>query len=554
MSVKTMAVAPLKKLFGFGQKAPPVRRYGPATAPDFEVLQMGRAVQNWFHRSIDIPRSRLERYRLMDALDSQDIIASAHDLLAEDATRRDLVTGRVVWVVSPNRDIERILNSLLARTRQETRAFSIIRDMTARGDHFESIRQKIGAADQPVGIQDTHPVGAEFVSIRQDELQRLAGYGFGEVPPEDETAQPHAPQPMRGENDLFPWEMLHFRLLGAEMYYPYGTPFLLPATRITRMLNMSEEQMVIARLMRAPPRLKWKVWTGGVPADEINDILNMFQNRVQKKMLYDPQTGQMKHEINPIDTTCDLFIPVGPDGANSDVELLQGAGVIGNVLDIEYLRKRFFACLRIPPDYMGYEESKGTLNANTPLAEQQDRYANTVDRIQRAYMEGILMMCRIELILSGIDIWNKQNEFKVVMPPVSSLREERAAKVAKDRAEIVATLIGLGQDLGIDQAKWRQYVGKISGLPEEVSQMIANPDSEGHQQLQSILRTPTNVDKAQALLESWAQAAIRESIRHSTLSSLDESYPLEFPLPTPKLIQEATSKRKRVNLVERTEP
>ena len=294
----------------------------------------------------------------------------------------------------------------------------------------------------------------------------------------------------------------------------------------------SEEAMVIHRIRRSPDRLKWKVDTTGLPPDERQEYLQTFKNATKKNMMLDPETGQMKQEVSPWTLDCDIFLS-SAENDKTDVEVLKGSGPIGNIIDIEYLRTRLFNCLRIPPDYMGLSESKGSLNSNSPLADQDVRYAKTIKRMQKAFMVGVIQLIQIDLLLRGIDITLPENEFKVTMAPVSYLEELRQAEVSKNRAEIVGELLTLGKELGFNQKSWTEYVAKLSGFADEFTRAV----QPGEQEVQAAKTgQPESNAKVQQLVERMMQMRPTNGV-----SSL--AVPFRFERPTKQQIVEATARR-----------
>ena len=63
--------------------------------------------------------------------------------------------------------------------------------------------------------------------------------------------------------DFNPWEIAHFRLLGDDRRLPYGTSVLEKARRVWKQLLLSEDAMLVYRVVRAPERRVFKVgWSG----------------------------------------------------------------------------------------------------------------------------------------------------------------------------------------------------------------------------------------------------------------------------------------------------
>ena len=77
--------------------------------------------------------------------------------------------------------------------------------------------------------------------------------------------------------------------------------------------------------------------------------------------------------------TEDFYLPVR--GGDSGTQLENLPGLEFNAIDdIEYLKNKLLAALRVPKAYLGYEEEVGS---KATLAAEDVRFARTIERIQR---------------------------------------------------------------------------------------------------------------------------------------------------------------------------
>lgn len=476
-----LPVRPLRNLlslFGFGKGQPPRARHGQSDVLNVEFgSAIGQAVQQWYDNNMSLAVDRRQRYREMDAIDQNDILCSALDLYTEDALRSDQATGRTIWAVSRNRDIERIANHLMVQTcRLEEQGEHIVRSMCKYGDRFMSCLQMVNDKDVAVRIGGLRVVQPYWVSKEQDPLGRVSGYILGYEGNDSDPGHRWPIPKTETMESLMPWEMVHFMLPGQDDSGIYGTSILFAARRVFRRLNMMEEALTIHRIKKAPDRYKWKVPTGGAPPDEQQEILNEFKQRMNKAYLFDKDTGEMKQELAPWSLDDDIYLAVAED-MQADCELLKGSGVIGNITDVEYMRNRLFSCIRIPPDFLGFAESGGSLNQTTPLSEQSIRYSHTVKKVQKAYATGVTQLVKIDMVMRGIDPDDERNKFTIRMSPVSHLEEKQAAETAKVRADIVSELLRAGKELGVNKQRWHDYVGKLSGFPEEIVDLLKSSET-----------------------------------------------------------------------------
>ncbi len=145
--------------------------------------------------------------------------------------------------------------------------------------------------------------------------------------------------------------------------YPYGTSILKPVVRLWKRLKMLEDAITVYRLSRATQRYIFRVYTGDLPPEEARRYVMQIRDDLKKNKIIDPRTGDLSVEANFWDINDDLWIPVGSDGRDVQVDILQGNPNIADIGDIEYFLSQFFGALNIPKAYMGneYDVNRATL-------------------------------------------------------------------------------------------------------------------------------------------------------------------------------------------------
>jgi len=467
--------AALLTLFGFGRGASPSQRnigQNLDVKPDIQ----SDPIKSWYNQQMGMVADRHTLYKEYEGMDMSDILSSALDLYTEDTLRQDSVTGRSVWPAADNPNVQAILDDTFRTLRFEERSFELVRAFIKYGDVFASLVQGLNSEGFPTGLTNMKVIIPSEVEVVMDGFGRVQNYQLGS------SSQGSSPTP---NADLAqPWEIGHFRLPGKQIESSYGTSILFSSRRIWRILKMVEDALALYRIKRSPDRLLWKVDMTSTSADERYDILNEFKKAVTQKSYVDEQNTDARHEVLPWDTMSDIFLPVTQE-SQTDVTTLKGAGVVGNIFDVEYFRRRLFSTLRIPEDYMGTSESSSGLNSTSSLAEQDVRYSRTIKRIQKAFMVAINQICQVDLVMRGIDIFKKENEFRIAMNPPSYIEEQQIADVAKTRASTVAELLSTGKEVGLTGNAWKRYVANLSGFPEDLQAALTESSDGGLQALKS---------------------------------------------------------------------
>lgn len=119
--------------------------------------------------------------------------------------------------------------------------------------------------------------------------------------------------------------------------------------------SLTEEAMLIHRIMRAPEKRVFKIDVGNMSPDAIDSYMHEIIQDVQQTPLVDQQTGEYNLEFNLQNMLEDFYFPVRGDSTGTEVESLQGLDYQA-IEDVEYLRKKLMSALRIPNAFLGYEQ------------------------------------------------------------------------------------------------------------------------------------------------------------------------------------------------------
>ena len=103
-----------------------------------------------------------------------------------------------------------------------------------------------------------------------------------------------------GNRTLENWEVTHFRLLGNDMFLPYGSSIIEPARRIWRQLILIEDAMLVYRVVRAPERRVFYIDVANVPPNEVPQYIEQQRAQLHTAPVIDRQTGRVDVRYNPM--------------------------------------------------------------------------------------------------------------------------------------------------------------------------------------------------------------------------------------------------------------
>ena len=93
----------------------------------------------------------------------------------------------------------------------------------------------------------------------------------------------------------------------------------------------------------------------------------------------------------------DFYLPVRGGQTGTEIDTLSGMEWTG-IDDVNYLKERMFAALKIPKAFIGYEEG---VEGKATLAAQDVRFARTIERIQRIVVSELTKIAIVHLYSQG---------------------------------------------------------------------------------------------------------------------------------------------------------
>ena len=380
--------------------------------------QMGWAGKENQRNAYEIARNQLFRdYELMDA---DPIISSALDIYSDESTI-DNIEGQILKIKTDNTKVHEILHNLFYDIiNVEFNLWSWMRNLTKYGDFFLSldIVDKYGIVNvKPLStygvfrLEDHDPSNPKLVQFEIEEG------GNTEVK----------------EN----YEVAHFRLVSDSNFLPYGKSMLEGARRVFKQLTLMEDAMLIHRIMRAPEKRIFKVDIGNIPPNEVENFMNKIIGKMKKIPVIDQNTGDYNLRYNMESTTEDYYLPVRGSDSGTAIETLQGLTNEGAIDDIEYLRNKLHAALKVPKAFLGYEENVGS---KATLAAEDVRFARTIERLQKIVVAELSKIAIVHLYSQGFEDAELIN-FDLELQNPSMIHEQEKLELLSQQVDIANSLI-----------------------------------------------------------------------------------------------------------------
>jgi hypothetical protein len=231
------------------------------------------------------------------------------------------------------------------------------------------------------------------------------------------------------------YEVAHFRLLSDAAYLPYGRSYLEPARKVFKQLILMEDAMLIHRIMRAPEKRIFYMNVGGIPPQEIDSFMEKTVARMKKTPYIDQASGDYNLKFNIQNMTEDFYIPVRGNDASTKIETTKGLDYDGTT-DIEYLKNRMLAALKIPKAFLGYDEN---LEGKSTLAAMDIRFARTIERLQRTIVSELHKIALVHLYTQGFTDADLV-DFELELTGPSIVFEQEKTELYKSKVELANSI------------------------------------------------------------------------------------------------------------------
>jgi hypothetical protein len=392
--------------------------------------------------------ARLELFRDYDVMDMDPIISAALDIYADECVTESEM-GDILTITSEDENIKEILENLFKDILNvEFNLWSWVRNMVKYGDFF----LKLDISPE-YGIYTVVPLSAY-------EVTRVEGSN----PDNMNYVKFQHDGPMGGQ-EYENFEVAHFRLLGDSNFLPYGKSMLEGARRVWKQLSLMEDAMLIHRIMRAPEKRIFKIDIGNIAPSDVDPYMEKIISKMKKVPYIDERTGDYNLRFNLMNMVEDFFLPVRGGDSGTSIDSLPGMEFTGTD-DIEYLRNKMMAALKIPKAFLGYDESIG---GKATLAQEDIRFAKTIARIQRILVSELTKIAIVHLYVQGHQDASLVN-FKLSLTNPSSIFEQEKISLWNDKTDLAKNM----QEANLFSAEWiyKKIFGLSEGDIEEIQEQM----------------------------------------------------------------------------------
>ena len=370
---------------------------------------------------------RIDLFRDYDSMDSDPILSSALDVYSDETTARNEM-GNVLKIHHEDDEIKQLLENLFYDILNvEFNLWPWTRNLVKYGDFFLQleIADKIGIVNvmalstyEVSRVENFDPENPQRVKFIYAPYQNPSG-GYGQTP----------------KKEFENYEIAHFRLNSDSNFLPYGKSMIEGARRVWKQLMLMEDAMLIHRVMRAPEKRIFKIDVGNIPPNEVDNYMQKIINSSKKVPFVDERTGDYNLKYNMQNLIEDYYMPVRGNDNGTSIDTLKGLEY-NMIDDINYLKGKLMAALKIPKAFLGYEED---VNGKATLAAQDVRFAKTIERVQRVLISELTKIAIIHLYAQGITD-DKLTDFSLELTIPSKIYEQEQVELYTSKVALITQM------------------------------------------------------------------------------------------------------------------
>ena len=346
-----------------------------------------------YNPTLNYQSMRLQLYSDYEAMDTDPIIAAALDIISDESTTRNEY-GDVLNINSSDENVRKVLQNLFYDVLNiEFNLATWVRNMCKYGDFYLKLE-----VSEKFGVYNVIPLSTYEVVREEGTDPDNPNYTRFTLDPNG-LASGATNTIRRDQFTLESYEVAHFRLLTDSNYLPYGRAYLEPARKVFKQLMLMEDAMLIHRIMRAPEKRVFYINIGNTDPEKVEQFMADTANKMRKTPYIDQNTGDYNLKFNIQNMTEDFFIPIRGNDASTRIDTTKGLDYDGTG-DIEYLKAKMMAALKIPKPFLGYEEG---VEGKSTLAGMDVRFARTVERVQRIIESELTKIALVHLYSQGFD-------------------------------------------------------------------------------------------------------------------------------------------------------
>lgn len=362
-----------------------------------------RISDSYSNSSISDIKTQIDVMRAL-ARDSQ--ISTALSYYATDGTLPN-TKGQIIWATSDTPEVADIINKLFKRWSINEFARDHILELATIGNLYiptTTLLRDISSRDF------IKRVSLDGNTIPDNDFDIVPSY---QILPENiihiyELGQPlgyiYQPDDSIGTCEIHPESScIHFSLGGLLGKYSirarddngdefdydikFAQPLMEQAVQPTQTLSLLEDALLLSSLIRTVKFIN--VECGDAEETEIQGILQDIKDAIEQQLSMNTNTGDAESYVNPQSPNNLIYLPKikGADAISiTDLNMSEATNEDSKLLD--HFQDKKLSVLGVPKEAMNFSSNEGLGGAGSVLSQRSALYANSLQRLKTAYMEG----------------------------------------------------------------------------------------------------------------------------------------------------------------------
>jgi hypothetical protein len=356
------------------------------------ALQINKDYQAFIYANVDKDKTRrLQDYRRMAAFAE---LADCIDEICDECIvkdENDVIVNfnlRGTYTKEVKDTIEKEYKKFVEIFDLEDKGWEYFRQFLIDGElYFENI---IVEDNKNLGIIGLVSIPTELINPVYQNVQNELIKGFLIRKP---VVGPATSMNRKDQEELFFMNKAQVTYIQSGIWNEFKSirlPFIENAKRAYRQLSLIEDSIVIYRLVRAPERLKFTIYTGSMPPPKAEAYLKRLMQSYWTKKNFDSSQGSGGRVTNIYDPQSMLdayWFTKDAQGNGSTVDTLPAGQNLGQLDDLNYFLKKLYNSLKVPTSR--FMQNDVPFKDGAEITREELRFARFIIRIQRQFAMGI---------------------------------------------------------------------------------------------------------------------------------------------------------------------
>lgn len=424
------------------------------------------------------------------ARDSQ--ISTALSYYATDATTTN-TAGKIIWAVAKdkkNAKVADIINTMFDRWQINKYARDHILELATIGNLYLPTTQFY---NEVAGSQSKGKIALDNNTILDNDFDIVPS---SMIQPEEVVhlwyrgnPEGYIYQPEEDNSDYIKFpesSIIHFSLGGLLGRYTIDTrdsnngiktydiqfaqPLMEKAVQPTQTLSLLEDALILSSLTRIVRFINVDCGDSA-EEDEIRDTLQQIKDMVEQQLAINTNNGDVQSFVNPQSPNNLIYVPKvnGQDPISiTDLNMADATEQDSKLLN--YYQDKKLSVLGVPKEAMNFSSSEGLGGAGQVMSQRSALYANSLQRLETAYMAG--WKSAIDTYFINKNLSGFIGTYELKMQPIITLQSTVQFDKRDSALSQATTLVDLLKNLNVKDKE--DYLKSLTEVLAEVFPQIGS--------------------------------------------------------------------------------